>query len=104
MPESLWNEALFTSSNWNPLLINNERVAALHHDHVFVEIMHMRRGLRGFAACPERHLAPVRSVKNVTFNSRGGFTAYRYPVRRALHEFWEVVHRISLTRAILLLK
>jgi hypothetical protein len=41
MRELLRDEILLTGSDWNALVINNQGVAALHDDHVFVEVMHV---------------------------------------------------------------
>jgi hypothetical protein len=44
MREPLRDEILLTGSDWNAFVINNQGVAALHDDHVFVEVMHVWRG------------------------------------------------------------
>src|ERR1035437_2394404 len=92
---ALRDEVLLTGSDGNALVINNQGVAALHDDHVFVEVMHMWRGQGRFAAGPECHLAPVHSVKDVTFYSGSRLTARCDPVGRTLHELREIVHRFS---------
>ena len=48
---------------------NDERVATLYDQHVFVVIMHMLCGPRVLGARPKRHLASISPVENKTFNT-----------------------------------
>src|ERR1035437_776950 len=50
-----------------PLRADDQRVASLHHDHVFVELMHMSRRCRRLATSPECHLAPLCTIKHIPF-------------------------------------
>ena len=38
-----WNEIFLPGFHWNLLAIDNQRVAALHHEHIFIEFMHVLR-------------------------------------------------------------
>jgi len=42
VPSPLRDEVLLSGADWNALSIDNQRVAALYNDKVFVIIMHMR--------------------------------------------------------------
>ncbi len=46
------------------------------------------------AAHPKRHLATVRSVKNVSLDAGSGLTGRGNPVRSRFHELGEIVHRL----------
>jgi hypothetical protein len=52
----------------------------------------MFHGRRGLAARPERHLAPVQSVKYATFDARSSLIESPNPVGRMFYEFREVIH------------
>src|SRR5437667_350284 len=65
------DEVLFSGVHGDPLPVDDQRVAAWRHEHVFVVVVSMRRGCRGFTAGPERQLAPVRPVEYVAFDSWG---------------------------------
>jgi hypothetical protein len=53
----------------------------------------MRRRRGRFLAGPERHLASVRSIEYVPFDSRRSLMmVLRNPICRVLHEFGKVVH------------
>jgi hypothetical protein len=41
VPSPLWDEILLSGADWNALAIDNQRIAALCNDKVFVKIMHM---------------------------------------------------------------
>src|SRR5580704_1530371 len=62
VPEPLGNKIFLPGIDWNASAINNKGVAALDHDHVFVILVHVRRGMRCLATSPKRHLAPVHTV------------------------------------------
>jgi len=72
--------------------IDDEGIATLHDDHVLVELMRMRGRRRCLTAGPKRHLAPVRSVENVSFHSGCCIVRGRDPVCRVLHEHREIIH------------
>jgi hypothetical protein len=93
--ESLRDEILVASSNRDALAINNQGIAALHDNHVFVEVMHVWRRRGRFPASPECHLAPVHSIKDVPFYPRSRLTAGCDPVGGMLHEIWEIVHSFA---------
>ena len=69
--------------------IDNQGVASLHHDHVFVVVMSMRSGWRCLTALPKRHLAPVSSVEDVALDSRCRLICCGDPVNSMLHELGE---------------
>jgi hypothetical protein len=58
----------FARIHRNAFPINDQGVTSLDNDHVFVEIVDVRRRGCGFVACPKRHLAGVGSVEDVTFD------------------------------------
>jgi hypothetical protein len=93
VPNSARNQIFLSDFYWNPLSIDDHGIAALHDEHVFVEVVRMSCGLRGFPAGPERHLAPVSTLEDITFNARSRLIGPSDPVRRITHEFREFVHR-----------
>jgi hypothetical protein len=95
MQHTLGDEIFLSGFYWNVLAIDDQVVAALNDQHVFVEVVDMRLGCGGLAAGLEGHLAAVYAVEYVSFDSRGGLTARRDFVCRALHEVWEFIHRRS---------
>src|SRR5712691_4497314 len=99
VPEPFRDEIFLASFSWNALPFNDEGIAALDDYHVFIVVMHMRHRHRSLATGPERHLAPIRSVKYVTCDSRCRLTAGRDPICRTLHEVWEIVHGRSFCSA-----
>jgi hypothetical protein len=57
----------------DPCSVNDQRVAALHNHHVFVQVMHMFSGSRGFtAAAPECNFGFRWPLEHGTFNPRCG--------------------------------
>jgi hypothetical protein len=62
---SALNEVFLPSMQRNPIATDDQRMAAFDDDHVLVVVVHMLRGYGVFKACPERHLAPITSVKHV---------------------------------------
>jgi len=76
----------------NPLFINDQRVATLHDEHVFVIIMHMLGGDCVFRTRPKRHLASVFPIEDVTLNSRRRVIRTRNSVSRMFHELGEDIH------------
>ena len=87
-----WNEVFLPCVHRNPLPVNNQRVAALHDQHVFIEFVIVSGRRSGLVARPECHLASVQAVKDVAFNTGSCLIRGRNPVCRVLHEFREVVH------------
>jgi hypothetical protein len=87
-----WDEIFLSIFQGNPLSINDQRVAALHNDHIFVVIVGMRFRWRCFVARPKCHLAPICSIEHVTLDSSGGLIGSCDPVHGMFHEFGEIVH------------
>src|SRR5262249_9251900 len=100
MPDSLRYKVLLASPNGDTLAINDQRIAALHNDKVFIVVMDMRRRYCGLMTGPECHLTPVRSVKNIALYSRSRLTARCDLVYRTLHEAWEILHRFSFNSSL----
>ncbi len=94
--DAAWNEIFFSGLHRNPLPIDDQGIAALHNDHVFVVIVDMRRRYRIFTAAPKRHLASVSAVEDVPLNAWGRLTGDCDPVCRMFHEFWEIVHSCTV--------
>ena len=86
------NEVFFAGPYWNSLAIDDQGIAALHNDYVFVVIVSVCRRCCSFTASPKCHLAPVFSVEDVTLNARSRLIGLRDPVGRMFHEFGEIVH------------
>src|SRR5207249_35209 len=91
-----WDEVLLSGLQWNPLPVDDQGIAALNNDHVFVVIMHVHRGGRSFPAGPKRHLAPVCPIEYVTLDSWGRLVGPRNPVCWIFHELGEFVHSCEL--------
>jgi hypothetical protein len=72
--------------------IDNQGVASLHYDYVFVVVMSMRGGWRCLTTPPKRHLAPVSSIEDVALDSRCRLICCRDPVCWMLHELGKIVH------------
>src|ERR1017187_6279688 len=97
MPHASGNEALLSGADRRPLfaavlLISDQGVAALDHNHVFIELVHMRRRGRGLGAGPESHLAAIHSVKDIAFDAGSRLAAGGDPVGWLLHELGKVLH------------
>ena len=86
------NKVLIAGVKGNALPINNQRVASLHDNHVFVAIMHVRSRWRSLTARPKRHLAPVSTIEDVAFNSWSRLVCGGDPVRWMPHELGKLVH------------
>ena len=86
------DEVLLACLDGNPVSVNDQGVAALHDYHVFVEVMDMFRGGRGFTAGPECHLALVDSIEHVTLNPGRGLNGAGDPVGGMFHELRKGVH------------
>jgi hypothetical protein len=91
-----WNEIFLSSPYRNPLSIDDQRIAALYDEHVFVVFVDMSRGCRGFTTGPKRHLAPVSAVEDKTLNAWGRLIGPCDLVRGMLHEFREVFHSFRI--------
>src|SRR5271165_6720648 len=70
MRHSPRDEVFVSGAERNALPIDNQCVASLHHDHVFVEFVRVGRGGSGLAARPKCHLAPAGAVEHVALDSR----------------------------------
>src|SRR6266498_5464332 len=66
------DEVLLSGLQRNPLPVNDQGIAALDHDHVFVVVVGVRCGSRSFTAGPKRHLAAICPIEYVTLDSWGG--------------------------------
>ena len=86
------NQILLASFDRNAPAVNQQCVAALHNQHVLIEIMDMLGGSCGLSACPERHLALIRSVEHISFNAGSRPILPGDPVRGVPHELWEGIH------------
>jgi hypothetical protein len=99
MQHTTSDEIFFARAHWYPFPIDDQCVASLHDDHVFIVIMRVRRRFRSVAAGPKCHLTAIFSVKNITFNPRSRLMGSRYPVCRIFHELGKIVHNAhSVTR------
>src|SRR5260370_16892794 len=65
MPASSWYEVFLSSAEWSLLVVNDQHITALHYDHVFVEIMHMRSGACGLMTGPQSHLPTVSAIEHI---------------------------------------
>src|SRR5271155_2504119 len=97
MPASSWYEIFLPSPDGNSLVVNDQRITALHNDHVFVEIVHMRLRACSFMTGPESHLTAVRAIEKISFRSRSSLTGCGDSISGTLHKTREVVHRFSST-------
>ena len=86
------DEVFLPGIHWNPLSIDDQGIAALDNDHVLVVIVGVCRGYCSFTACPKCHLAPVRSVEDITLHAWSRLIRPGDPVCRMFHEFREIVH------------
>jgi len=87
-----WDEVFLPGSHGNPFAMNDQGIATLHHDHVFVVIVGVWRGFSGLTAGPESHLASVCTVEDKTLNAWSRLTGLRDLVGGMLHEFWKIYH------------
>jgi hypothetical protein len=92
VPLAFGDEVLFASVNGNTPPIDDEGVAALDDEHVFVEVVNVRRGDGRFAAGPEGHLRAVGSVEDVALDARRGLAGCGDAVGGGFHEGREVGH------------
>jgi len=86
------DDVFFPGPDRNSLAIDDQGIAALHNDHVFVVIVGVGRGCGGLRAAPKRHLASVRSVEDKTLNAWSRLIGFRDFVGGMLHEFWKIFH------------
>ena len=99
MRHSTSDEIFLARSHWYAFPIDDQCVASLHNNHVFVVIMGVRCGFCSVAAGPKCHLTTIFSVKNITLNSSSRLMGPRYPVCRMFHELGKIVHNAhSVTR------
>jgi len=87
-----WDEVFLPGSHGNPFAMNDQGIATLHHDHVFVVIVGVWRGFSGLTAGPKSHLASIRTVENKTLYVWSRLTRLRDLVGWMLHEFWKIDH------------
>jgi hypothetical protein len=66
MRHSTSDEIFLARSHWYAFPIDDQCVASLHNNHVFVVIMGVRCGFSCVAAGPKCHLTTIFSVKNIT--------------------------------------
>src|SRR5215470_5759584 len=92
MRGSLRNEVFLPGPYRNRFAVDNQCVATLYNEQVFVKLMNMSFRARSFTACPKRHLAAVCAFKNITFNSRSRLISQCNLVGRVFHEFGEFIH------------
>ena len=92
MRHSTSNEIFLARSHWYAFPIDDQCVASLHNNHVFVAIVGVRCGFSCVAAGPKRHLTAILSAKNITLYSRGRLMGPCYSVCRMFHELGKVVH------------
>jgi hypothetical protein len=86
------DEVFFSGFQGNPVSIDDQRVATLHDDHIFVVIVDMLRRRPGFSTRPERHLAALDPIEHVTLDTWSGLMGSGNLVRGIFHELRKVVH------------
>lgn len=86
------DEVFFSGFQGNPVSVEDQRVATLHNDHIFVVIVDMLRRGPCFRTRPERHLASIDPIEHVTLDTWSGLIGSGNPVRGTFHELREVVH------------
>src|ERR1035441_2444636 len=72
--------------------LDNQGVASLHYDHVFVVVKRVRSGWRCLTARPKCHLATVGSVEDIALDSGCRLIRCGDPVCGMLHEFGAISH------------
>lgn len=88
----LWDEEFVSGIQRYALATDNERVAALYHQHVFIVIVRMDRRSRRLIAGPKSHLASVGAIEDITLHSPSGLIARGDSIHRTLHELWKTLH------------
>lgn len=86
------NQKLLACFDRNARSINQQRIAALHHEHVFIEFMYVLGRSCGLGACPKCHLAHIGSVEDVSFDTGSCLIRPGDTVRAVLHKLRECVH------------
>src|SRR5215469_17349426 len=86
------DKVFLSSPHRDPPSTNDQRVAALHHQNVFVVVMDMLGRRCILSAGPECHLTSISSIEHVALNSRSGLTGGGNLVGRMFHEFRKAVH------------
>lgn len=87
-----WNQILLPFLHRNPFSANDEGIATLHNEHVFVVIVNVFPRRSCLSACPDRHLASICPVEHIAFYSRSGLLGWCDSVRWVLHELRKVLH------------
>jgi hypothetical protein len=96
MRESLGDKIFLPGSDRDSPAVDHQRVTAVNHNYVFVIFVDVRRGFRNLVASPERHLAAVCAIKNVTLDAGSRLAAGRNLICTGFHELRKIAHRFSL--------
>lgn len=96
--DALRDKVFFSRLHWNSTSVDDQRIAALHDEHVFVEFMRVRLGGCRFPGGPESHLATFHAVEDIAFHSWGGLIVLRDLFAGLLHELRETIHVLRLCR------
>lgn len=86
------NQILLPFLHRNPFSANDEGIATLHNEHVFVVIVNVFHRRSCLSACPDRHLASICPVEHIASCSRSGLLGCCDSVRWMLHELRKVLH------------
>ena len=92
MRHAAWNEVFVSRIYWNSLAVDDEGIAPLNNDHVFVVFMDMGCGFGCHSTRPICHLASISALVHITHNSRSGLTGGGNLNGRVLHEFRKFIH------------
>lgn len=87
-----WNEVLFASTNGNSLFTDDQRVAALHDDHIFVVVVNVGSRTCRFVARPKSHLAFICPIKHIAFHAWRRLALFCDSVRSRTHELGKFIH------------
>jgi hypothetical protein len=82
--QALSNEVFFSRSNGNSLSIDDQRVATLYDDHVFIVLAGLSSRRRCLVTLPKGHLASIRAVIYVAFHAGCGLALRGDSVLRQL--------------------
>jgi|GEM_PF-3776963 hypothetical protein len=91
---------LMSGSQSNSLIVNNQRVASLHHDHVFVIVVRMWHRHSVLSTRPKCHLCTVDSVKNIAFDSGSRLATSSDWIHVIFHEIWKCIHAFHSPRLV----
>lgn len=69
MGNALGNKALLSGPHGDAFEADDDGIFSLKDNEVFVKVMNMLSGFSAFVAMPKRHLAPVRTIKYISFDS-----------------------------------